>query len=486
MASVDRSIPAKLSGLVVVMAQTANLLAALDATIVNVAMPAIAQSTGAPLHLAGWVITSYTLTLTTSLLLMAHLGDLFGRARLFSCGFVLFTAGSALCALSPGIGLLITARAIQGIGAACLLANGTALISEHTEEKARGFALGLNSTTVNIGYSLGYILGGLIISFADWRWIFTINIFFGLGALLVCLRLLPSLLHNQAKKPLFKMFDVQGALLSSLAVALLFYSCGAVRGVESATTLRITMAAGACIALVLFFRRQFNTPHPLIPLEIFRDAGFTLGICTLFLFTQVIASCSFLFPFYLQGVQGVRPSDIGFILAPYSVMMCLVAPLTGVWSIRMNPGWLAAGGFLVAMSVTALYSFFGAATPVWWLVAGQFGLGLAAALFLSPNRVSIMTAVSPQHLGIASGLMQVMRFLGLSVGTMLSSNVIGAMLEPHGGLIALSGAQSGAVDAFIVGQNMIFVTMSLLLFLGAVLSLCRAELSRSSGARHAA
>lgn len=482
MKSVDRSITAIPSWLIVAIAQSANLLAALDATIVNVAMPSIAQSTGSSLHLAGWVITSYTLSLTVTLLIMARLGDMLGRTLLFSFGFALFTVGSALCSLSPGIGMLIAARSIQGIGAASLLANGNALISEYTEGKARGIALGLNSTVVNGGYSLGYVIGGLIVNYADWRWIFTINIPIGIGALLVCLRLFPFLQQNHSTKSQLKMFDSQGALFSSLAIGLCFFSFGEEGGAGAATVPRIAMAVGALAALAFFLRRQFRAPYPLMHLGLFRNAGFTIGIFTLFLFTQVIASCSFLFPFYLQGVQGVSPRDVGFILAPYSVMMCIVAPLTGAWSIRMNPGWLASCGFLLAMTVTAFYSFFSDVTPIWWLVAGQFGLGLAAALFLAPNRVSIMSSVVPNHLGTASALMQVMRFFGLSVGTMLSSNIIGPMLASHGGLKALSGGKESAVNAFLSGQHIIFMAMSFLLLFGAVLSIRRANLSSNPGA----
>jgi MFS family permease len=165
-------------------------------------------------------------------------------------------------------------------------------------------------------------------------------------------------------------------------------------------------------------------------------------------------------------------------LAPYSIVMSVVAPLTGAWSVRLNPGKLAAGGFLLALAVIVFYSFFHATSPLWWLVAGQFFLGLAAALFLSPNRVAVMSSVSQEHLGTASGLMQVVRFLGLSVGTMVSSSVISGVLAPYGGLKGLpgvKGSSSQAVDAFIMGQRSIFIIMACLLFFGALLSIRRAS-----------
>ncbi len=460
-------------------AQLANLLAAIDATIVNVAMPTIAKNLGAPLHLVGWVITSYTLALTITLLVMARLGDILGRARLFSFGFALFTFGSALCALTTGIEMLIVSRLIQGVGAASLLANGNALIAEYTEGKARGFALGLNSTVVNSGYSLGYIIGGLLVSLADWRWIFTINIPIGIIAQIICMRALPSVRKQDCQgTPFMQRFDVQGAVYSSLALGLCFFSFGHEGGGSGTVLVRIALAAGGVCALVLFLRRQRNASHPLLNLGLFRGAGFSVGIFTLFLYTQVFASCSFLFPFYLQGVQGVNPRDVGFMLAPYSIVMSVVAPLTGAWSVRLNPGKLAAGGFLLALAVIVFYSFFHATSPLWWLVAGQFFLGLAAALFLSPNRVAVMSSVSQEHLGTASGLMQVVRFLGLSVGTMVSSSVISGVLAPYGGLKGLpgvKGSSSQAVDAFIMGQRSIFIIMACLLFFGALLSIRRAS-----------
>ncbi len=487
MLTTDNSLK-KSSWLIVTVAQLANLLAAVDATIVNVAMPTIAKSTGAPLHMVGWVITSYTLTLTITLLVMARLGDLLGRARLFSGGFALFTIGSALCALTSSIEMLIIARAVQGVGAASLLANGNALITEHTEGKARGFALGLNSTVVNSGYSLGYVIGGLLVSFADWRWIFTINIPIGIIAQIICIRSLPRLKTKNTAKQFLKLFDLQGAIYSSLALGLCFFSFGKEGGETGAGISSIALAVGGVIALVLFLHRQLRAPYPLMNLSLFRGTGFSIGIFTLFLYTQVFASCSFLFPFYLQGIQGVSPSDVGFMLAPYSVVMSLVAPLTGAWSVRMNPGKLASSGFLLAMAVILFYTFFDALTPLWWLVAGQFGLGFAAALFLSPNRVSVMSSVPQEYLGTASGLMQVVRFLGLSVGTMFSSNMIAGMLASHGGLKGLPGVRGSsndAVAAFLAGQRTVFIIMSCLLFFGLLLSVWRASDTRKSGENNA-
>ena len=449
--------------------QLSNLIASIDTTIVNVSLPAISEETHADLLLAQWVITGYLLTVMMGLLIAGRLADLFGRKKIFVWGFIVFTAGSLMCGLAPDCRWLIAARIIQALGAASLLANANAILTATFQGAERGFALGLNSTIVAGGYALGYVLGGFFTQYLGWRSIFTVNVPFGIVAVWFCRSILPAD-PPRVREAGRGRFDWKGAVLSCISLGCLLYGAERLGGHSNGSAQDLSVLVAGFGIFVIFVASQLTTEHPLMHLELFRLQNVSIGLGCLFCFTATLASTSFVFPFYLKGILNLSASQTGLVLAPYSLALCVLGPLTGWLTARIHPGWMSASGFLVGAVVCTIYSQLSKDSSYWWIAAGQFGLGLAGASFLSPNRVVVLSSVPERNLGEASALIQCVRFLGLSFGTMLASLVFERLLGPFGGVRELigGGAQGTATPAFLQGLQVLFPVTAVFLILGVL------------------
>ena len=193
------------------------------------------------------------------------------------------------------------------------------------------------------------------------------------------------------------------------------------------------LCAGLAL-FVLFVFSQLRIENPLLHLQLFKMQDVSVGLGCLFCFTATLAATTFVFPFYLKGVLGLSPSQTGLALAPYSLALCTLGPLTGWLTAKMHPGWMSGSGFLVGAVVCTVYSQLGVDSSFLWISIGQFGLGLAGAAFLAPNRVVVLSSVPQQNLGEASALIQCVRFFGLSSGTMMASLIFESLLGPFGGV----------------------------------------------------
>ncbi len=450
--------------------QFSNLLSAIDSSIVNIAIPSISKDTGAGLELTHWVVTAYLITTTVSLLITGRLADIFGRTRIFGAGFILFTAASGLCGIATDCYWLIGGRVLQAIGAASLLANGSAILTETFEGGERGLALGLNSTAVAAGYALGYVAGGVLVQYAGWRSIFFVNLPIGIISMWLCLKVLKADAMSDGPRP---SFDLIGAILIILSVGPLLFvfdSVGAKHHIDNLDTALFLIGA---VSLVLFIYFQSRCKSPLIDMSLFRIRAFGMGFFCLILFVQVFASISFVLPFYLQGVLKLNASQAGFIMSPYSIIMCFAAPITGWLSAKISAARLATGGFATGIAVTLLYASLGQNDSWWWVVLGQFIMGVAAATFLAPNRVSMLSSVPNENLGIANGLQQSARFLALAIGTTIASIFIENMLSPLGGIqkfFSAGGGNTLIMTAFQSAQFKTFMLMTALLVFGTFVS----------------
>ncbi|MFP5214039.1 MAG: MFS transporter, partial [Acidobacteriota bacterium] len=265
-------------------------------------------------------------------------------------------------------------------------------------------------------------------------------------------------------------FDFKGAFLSCASLGCLLFGAERIGGHTPWSPWDLLILGLGALIFAVFVLSQLSVEHPLIHLELFRLRNVSVGLGCLFCFTATLASTSFVFPFYLKGVLDLSPSQTGLVLAPYSVALCVLGPVTGWLTARIHPGWMSASGFFVGALVCIVYSQLGGESSFMWVAAGQFGLGLAGASFLSPNRVVVLSSVPEENLGEASALIQCVRFFGLSVGTMMASLVFESLLGPFGGIRELvggaGGAQGGATSAFLQGINGVFPVTAGLLTLG--------------------
>lgn len=449
--------------------QLGNLMPSMDGSMVGIALPAMADATGIPLGTLQWVVTSYYLTGAVVVLIAGRLGDLLGRARLFTFGFVLFAAASVGSALAPDLPLLLVCRVLQAIGGASLVANGNAIITSTFTDGRRGFALGLNSTILAGGIALGYVVGGFLVDGFGWRSVFLVNLPIGIAATVLSVLVLPG--RPAARKP-FR-FDYVGAVLLALAVSGLLVGLQQLGRHKALTGDALALLAGGVAALAALILVERRVKSPLLPLEVFAQRNVSVGLAAIALFCATLAASGILLPIYLQGVLGVGAAEAGLALAPYSITMCVLAPFSGILAEKFNAAWMMAGGAALAMAVTVGYALLGLDGPLMAVALGQLLIGLAAGVFFAPNRVILFSGLADGYLGVVSGLMQLTRQLTYAAVIAASTLAVTLAVEPYGNLSDLSAASavSPAFKEAMVGA-MATVYLVLAGLLAGAVALC--------------
>jgi EmrB/QacA subfamily drug resistance transporter len=408
------------------------LLSTIDGSIVNISLGTLVTAFDSNLNVVEWVVLAYLLTITCLLLLMGRLGDMFGKRRVYAAGFVIFTVASALCALSPNIGALIGFRVLQAVGAAMVQAVGPALLVTAFPPQERGTALGAIGSFVAVGILIGPALGGILLRYVGWESIFFVNIPVGIvGTWLTFRSIAPD-----KPAPGGQVFDVTGALLMMAALLglLLALTEGPLWGwgdPRVAALLALFVVAGAAF---LLWERRFR--QPMINLAMFRRPVFSLNLLAGFVLFLGLAFNLLLTPLFLQFVYGFDLQTTGLALMALPLTLSLVSPLSGRLSDRIGPRSLTVAGLLVAAVALLGISFTRADTPLAQLVAFLMLLGVGVGLFQSPNNSTVLGSAPPEALGVASGLLAVMRTLGQTAGIAVAGAIWASQV------IALAGPVS--------------------------------------------
>jgi len=375
-------------------------LVALDATVVNVALPVIGQGFGAGLTSLQWIVNAYSLTLAGLLLLGGSLGDRYGRRRLFVVGILWFAVASLMCAIAPNAASLIVARALQGIGAALLTPGSLAIIETTFHPEDRAAAIGAWSGLGGVMIAIGPIFGGYLTTAMSWRLIFFINLPFAALAAWAAMRHLPESRHETAPARL----DYVGASLAALGLGGVVFAltAGPVDGWDAPTVL--VSGVGGIIALVSFILVESSSRHPLLPLEIFRSRRFTAANTITFLIYGALGGALFLLPIELQRVVGLCALESGSALIPMTILMLLLSPLAGRLAQRTGPRLpMTVGPFVAAVGLALLVRV---GPGGYWLTIFPavvvFGLGLS--ITVAPLTATVLAAAGPEHAGIASAI----------------------------------------------------------------------------------
>lgn len=439
------------------------LMIVLDTTIVNVALPSIREDLHFTETSLVWVVNAYMLTFGGFLLLGGRLGDLLGHRRMFLAGLVLFTVASLACGLARGQGLLIAARAAQGLGGAVVSAVSLSLIMNlFTEAGERARAMGVYGFVCAGGGSLGVLLGGLLTSTLSWHWIFLVNIPIGVAVYALCLRLLPAARGAAGGGRL----DVAGALAVTASLMLAVYAVvnGNEAGWTSAQSLGLLGAAALLMAL--FLAIEARVAEPLMPLALFRlRNGATANVVGV-LWAAAMFAWFFVSALYMQLVLGYDAMQVGLAFLPANLIMAafslgLSAKLVMRFGIR---GPLATGLLLAALGL-ALF----ARAPVDGhfaadVLPGMLLLGLGAGIAFNPMLLAAMSDVEPSQSGLASGVVNTAFMMGGALGLAVLASLAAARTA------ALAGAGAAPVAALAGGYRVTFLAGAVIAAVAAALA----------------
>ncbi len=399
-------------------------MSALDVSIVNVAMPTLKTEFNTTMAVVEWVAMSYMLTLTIFLPFFGRLADMFGRSRLYNAGFVVFTIGSLFCGMATSASYLIIARVLQAVGAGLLQANSVALITQAFPGYERGKAIGIQGAVQAIAMAVGPFVGGVLIATIGWRAVFYINIPIGIIGTVAALLILPPNQKVEKKETI----DYLGTIFfaAGLAFLVLVFNEGVKLGWGSNTI--IVYFLHACILLGLFVLTELRVEHPLIDIKLFKNRTFLIGNVTGMMSYYVLFAVLFLMPFYLEKVLNYSPALTGSLLTPIPLAMAAVAPFAGHISDKYGSRIMTASGMLVSALACFSLLFLGVHTHLVLLVGQLILLGVGMGLFTPPNNSAIMGAAPKDKLGLAGGVLNMMRSLGLIFGVDISG-VIFTTLE---------------------------------------------------------
>jgi EmrB/QacA subfamily drug resistance transporter len=372
-------------------------VAFLDSTIVNVALPRIATSLSANFHALQWVLDAYLLTLGSLVLVGGALGDLFGRRRVFLIGLVGFGVASAACGLAPTAGVLIAARAVQGVAAALLVPGSLAILSASFAAGDRDRAIGAWSGLAGVASAVGPFVGGYLVDAASWRWAFLINLPFIAVACAVTVYGVPESRDLTATGAGFARLDLPGAVTTAVGLGLLVYPL-----IERGRYALLAAGAGLLVAFVVIEERR---SHPMLPLSLFRSRVFSVANLITFVVYGALGGAFFLLAIELQSRLGYSALEAGASMIPVTVLLLALSARVGGLLPRLGARLLLTAGPIVAGAGLALMarvrpgmSYQTAVLPA----VVVFGLGMC--LVVAPITSTALGAVEPAHAGVASGV----------------------------------------------------------------------------------
>ena len=440
----------------------AVVIAVMNSSMVNVAVPVIRRDFGASEAQVGWVITAYLLLYAVGIPLYGRASDVFSLRRAFSLGLLVFAIGSLLSALAPSLPLLVFGRVVQATGAASIPALASATVAKVLPPGQRGTALGLIVSSVGVGAAIGPVVGGVIQQLAGWQSLFY-------ATLTLTLLLLPGALYAlpNTESSGDRSFDVPGGILLGLAAGLFLFGItqGQVAGFGSISSWG--SFAGAALAAMGFAWRITSARHPFVAPALFKNRGYVAAVTVGFLSMLVNVSCLVSVPLLVSQVNGLSPGATGVVLAPGAIALAILSPWAGRLSDRTGVKMPVYSGLTIMLiSVLFLSTFAAGASPV-VVASGMLGVGVGFALTNSPNVNAAAAALKEEEAGVGLGIFNGLFFLGGGTGPA----VVGAFLAARREAGAAAINPVYALDTAPFSDAFLLLIVALILALAASLGI---------------
>jgi len=429
-------------GWTLVLASLGLFMVALDTLVVTTALPVLRVDLGASLGDLEWTVNAYNLAFACLLLTGAALGDRFGRRRMFSLGLLGFTVASAAAALSPSVGALIAARAVQGAGAAVVMPLTLTLISEAFPAEKRGAAIGLWGGIAGLAVAAGPLVGGAVVDGIDWHWIFWLNVPIGLILAPLASRLLRESFGPRPK------LDPAGVVLASAGLASLTWGLVRANSVGWGSAEVVSTLLGGALVIGAFLAWERRAANPMLPLQLFRSRAFSSANGVSFFMYAGLFGALFLMAQFLQTALGNSPLRAGLLILPWTATPMLVAPLAGALADRFgNRPFMLLGLTLQALGLgwVALIAKPGMGYLELSVALTVAGVGTSLCFPTVANAVA--GSVPQQEIGVASGTNSTLRELGGVFGVA----VLAAVFTRHGVYSSPQAFVDGFRPALLVG-----------------------------------
>jgi EmrB/QacA subfamily drug resistance transporter len=405
----------------------ALFMALLDNLVVNVALPTIQRDLGATTSQLQWIVSAYTLVFASLQITAGGLGDRFGRKRWFMIGIVMFTATSFAAAFVNSIEQLIVVRALQGLGAALIMPLSLSLISAAFPPEERGKAVGIWGAVSVSSIALGPVVGGAIIEYFTWHWIFLVNVPIGILALLVTQAVVRESRDTSGEVAT----DIPGTVLITAAIASLTW--GLIEAGERGwgDSLILTAFGAAAVLGAAFIYVESKTERPMVPLRFFRSSTFTGANIDAFMISFLITGVSFFMTLYQQNIHGFSPIRTGLALLPMVITMMILSPISGSLINRIGPRTLISAGMTVTGVGILLMLLTGTEASYWRVVPSFVVMGLGMSFIWAPMTTAVLNSVEPEKSGIASAVNGAIREIGTAFGVALLGTIANRAYIDH-------------------------------------------------------
>ena len=402
------------------------IMSILDITVVSVALNTFQREFDATSAEVAWTMTGYTLALAAVIPLTGWAADRFGTKRLYMLAVLLFTLGSALCALAPNLEMLVLFRVLQGLGGGMLMPLGMTIMTRAAGPDRVGRVMAVLGIPMLLGPIGGPILGGWLVDAASWHWIFLINVPIGAIALVYAFKVLPK---DQVEPS--ETFDWVGMLLLSPGLATLLYGISSIPGAkaEHGTPWTTEVVAFTIIGLVLTilfvpWALHRNNRHPLLDLTLFKDKAMTVAVIAMALFALAFFGAGLLFPLYFQSVRGEDALGSGLLLVPQGVGAMITMPIAGVLADKIGPGKVVLTGIVLDTIGLAFFIGVGDNPSTFYLLSGLFVMGLGMGATMMPMFSAALATLSHDSIARGSTMLNVTQQVAASIGTALFSVIL--------------------------------------------------------------